>query len=103
MHVRGQPASTGDVVSKYRHCITQNNVDRTLTFDLSQGVRLELADLVKPGIDPLTALPPRIRPYLRHWTGLNRLTPPARIRSRRRNLTHNQMGPVTRVNTGRLR
>lgn len=41
-----------------------NNGYRTFTFDLGSGQRLELADLFKPGVDPLSALPPLARPYL---------------------------------------
>ncbi|WP_049773337.1 hypothetical protein [Segniliparus rotundus] len=36
----------------------------TFTFDLDQGKQLSLADLFCPGVDPLKALPPLIRPYV---------------------------------------
>ncbi len=52
----------------------QNNAYRTFTFDLGQGRRLELADLFKPGVDPLTALPALVRPYLSDV--LDRAQPP---------------------------
>ncbi|MEB3031828.1 RsiV family protein [[Mycobacterium] nativiensis] len=51
-----------------------NNGYRTFTFDLSRGRQVQLADLVKPGVDPLTALPPLIRPYLSE--ALDRAAPP---------------------------
>lgn len=41
-----------------------NDAYRTFTFDLAQGRQLKLADLFKAGVDPLTALPPLVRPYL---------------------------------------
>jgi len=41
-----------------------NDAYRTFTFDVARGRRLELADLFNPGVDPLTALPPLVRPYL---------------------------------------
>ena len=37
----------------------------TWTFDLARGKRIQLADLFCPGTDPLAALPPLVRPYLR--------------------------------------
>lgn len=41
-----------------------NNAYRTFTFDMANGRRLQLADLVKPGVDPLTEIPPLARPYI---------------------------------------
>jgi hypothetical protein len=41
-----------------------NNAYRTFTFDLAKGKQLQLEDIFAPGVDPLTALPPLIRPYL---------------------------------------
>jgi hypothetical protein len=42
----------------------QNNAYRTFTFDLASGRRLELTDLFTAGVDPLTALPALVRPFL---------------------------------------
>lgn len=41
-----------------------NNAYRTFTFDMADGRRLQLADLVKPGLDPLTAIPPLAQPFV---------------------------------------
>ncbi len=41
-----------------------NNAYRTFTFDLAGGRQLSLADLTKPGTDPLTAIPPLAHPYV---------------------------------------
>lgn len=41
-----------------------NNAYRTFTFDMSRGTELQLADLVKPGVDPLTAIPPLAHPFI---------------------------------------
>ncbi len=41
-----------------------NDAYRTFTFDTARGRQLALADLFRPGVDPLTALPPLARPYL---------------------------------------
>lgn len=41
-----------------------NDAYRTFTFDLARGRQLALSDLFAPGVDPLTALPPLVRPYL---------------------------------------
>jgi hypothetical protein len=41
-----------------------NNAYKTFTFDLAHGKQLQLADIVTPGVDPLSALPPLLRPYL---------------------------------------
>jgi hypothetical protein len=51
-----------------------NDAYRTFTFDLARGRQLKLADLFKPGVDPLTALPPLVRPYL--VPALDQATPP---------------------------
>ncbi|MCV7191833.1 mannan-binding protein [Mycolicibacterium brumae] len=40
------------------------NAYRTYTFDMAQGRRLMLADIMKPGLDPLVVLPPMIEPFL---------------------------------------
>ncbi len=50
-----------------------NDAYRTFTFD-ARGRQLTLADLFKPGVDPLTALPPLVRPYL--TDALNQAAPP---------------------------
>ena len=34
-----------------------NNAYRTFSFDMARGTRLQLVDLVKPGLDPLVAIP----------------------------------------------
>lgn len=47
---------------------------RTFTFDLAQNRQLKLADLFRPGVDPLTALPPLVRPYLTQ--ALDQAAPP---------------------------
>lgn len=41
-----------------------NNAYRTFTFDMADGRRLQLADLVKPGLDPLIAIPPLAQPFV---------------------------------------
>lgn len=41
-----------------------NNAYRTFTFDTATGRQLQLADLVKPGVDPLTAIPPLAEPFV---------------------------------------
>ncbi len=41
-----------------------NNAYRTFTFDTSSGARLQLADLTRPGVDPLAAIPPLAHPYV---------------------------------------
>lgn len=41
-----------------------NNAYRTFTFDTAQGRRLQLADITKPGMDPLTAIPPLAEPFI---------------------------------------
>ncbi|MET0703181.1 MAG: RsiV family protein [Mycobacterium sp.] len=53
---------------------TPNDAYRTFTFDLAEGRQLQLDDLVKPGVDPLIALPPLVRPYLS--LALNQARPP---------------------------
>ncbi|MCK0175811.1 mannan-binding family protein [Mycolicibacterium sp. F2034L] len=40
-----------------------NNAYRTFTF--ADGRQLQLADLMKPGVDPLAAIPPLAEPYVR--------------------------------------
>lgn len=41
-----------------------NNAFRSFVFDMGQGRRLMLADLFKPGVDPMVALPPATVPFL---------------------------------------
>jgi hypothetical protein len=41
-----------------------NNAYRTFTFDLASGKQLQLADIVKPGLDPLTAISPLAEPFI---------------------------------------
>jgi hypothetical protein len=36
----------------------------TFTFDLGQNKQLQLADLMCPGVDPLKAIPPIVRPFV---------------------------------------
>lgn len=40
------------------------NAYRTFTFDMSQGRRLMLADIMANGADPLVTLPPLVEPFL---------------------------------------
>lgn len=51
-----------------------NDAYRTFTFDLAQNRQLKLADLFRPGVDPLIALPPLVRPYL--TPALDQAAPP---------------------------
>jgi hypothetical protein len=51
-----------------------NNAYRTFTFDLAGGRQLALADLVKPGLDPLVAIPPLAHPFV--VTALDQAPPP---------------------------
>ncbi|MEN4450108.1 RsiV family protein [Mycobacterium sp. SM3041] len=51
-----------------------NDAYRTFTFDEAHGRMLSLADLLKPGADPKTTLPPLVRPYL--TDALNQAAPP---------------------------
>jgi hypothetical protein len=44
--------------------MTPNDAYRTFTFDLARGEQLTLANLFKPGVDPVAALPSLVRPYL---------------------------------------
>jgi hypothetical protein len=41
-----------------------NNAYRTFTFDMADGRRLQLSDLMRPGVDPLTAIPPLAHPFI---------------------------------------
>ncbi|EFV12253.2 hypothetical protein HMPREF9336_02872 [Segniliparus rugosus ATCC BAA-974] len=41
-----------------------NDELHTFTFDVAAGRQLGLADLLRPGLDPLVALPPLVRPSL---------------------------------------
>lgn len=51
-----------------------NNAYRTFTFDMAAGRQLRLADLIRPGLDPLTAIPPLADPFL--VTALDQASPP---------------------------
>lgn len=41
-----------------------NNAYRTFTFDMAAGRQLQLADITKPGIDPLATIPQLGEPYI---------------------------------------
>src|ERR1700739_649756 len=41
-----------------------NNAYRSFVFDMAHGRRLALADLFKPGVDPMKSLPPATEPVL---------------------------------------
>lgn len=41
-----------------------NNAYRTFTFDMAAGRRLQLSDIVRPGLDPMVAIPPLAEPYI---------------------------------------
>ncbi|ANR91872.1 mannan-binding family protein [Mycobacterium avium] len=41
-----------------------NNAYRTFTFDMANGRQLQLADITKPGVDPLAAIPPLAEPFI---------------------------------------
>ncbi|MGB3483251.1 MAG: mannan-binding protein [Mycobacterium sp.] len=65
------------VVHEVQHTVgdyASNNSYQTFTFDLATKSRLQLANLFKPGVDPLTAIPPLARPYL--IDALDRAQPP---------------------------
>lgn len=63
-------STSGSVTSVVFHEFIQtvgsnaNNAYRTFTFDVAQGKQLQLGDLFMAGVDPITALPPLVRPYL---------------------------------------
>ncbi|GAB3216957.1 mannan-binding protein [Mycolicibacterium hippocampi] len=42
-----------------------NNAYRTFTFDTTNGRQLQLADVVKSGLDPLVVIPPLAEPFVR--------------------------------------
>lgn len=44
--------------------IQANNAYRSFVFDMAKGRRLTLADLFKPGVDPMTVIPPATVPIL---------------------------------------
>ncbi len=44
--------------------IQANNAYRSFVFDMARGRRLTLADLFKPGVDPMKAIPPAAAPLL---------------------------------------
>ncbi|HEX7322516.1 MAG TPA: hypothetical protein VF299_06205 [Mycobacterium sp.] len=46
------------------HGIQANNAYRSFVFDMAQRRRLMLADLFKPGVDPMAVLPPATEPVL---------------------------------------
>jgi len=54
--------------------IQANNAYRSFVFDMAKGRRLTLADLFKPGVDPMTAIPPAAAPVLP--AALNAAAPP---------------------------
>ncbi|KLO39310.1 mannan-binding protein [Mycobacterium nebraskense] len=41
-----------------------SNAYRTFTFDMSSGKRIQLADITKPGVDPLATIPPLAGPFI---------------------------------------
>ena len=41
-----------------------NNAYRTFTFDMAKGRQLQLADLTKPGVDPLAVIPTLAQPFI---------------------------------------
>lgn len=41
-----------------------NNAYRTFTFDMAGGRQLQLADITKPGVDPLSTIPQLGEPYI---------------------------------------
>ncbi|MBI3228570.1 MAG: mannan-binding family protein [Mycolicibacterium cosmeticum] len=51
-----------------------NNAYRTFTFDMAGRRQVRLADLMRPGVDPLTAIPPLAQPFLS--TALDAAAPP---------------------------
>ena len=56
-----------------------NNAYRTFTFDMATGKRLLLADLMKPGVDPLVAIPPLAQPFIEQ--ALDQAPPPHQPRT----------------------
>lgn len=44
--------------------IQSNNAYRSFVFDMAKGRRLSLADLFRPGVDPLQVIPPAAEPLL---------------------------------------
>ncbi len=44
--------------------IQANNAYRSFVFDMAQGRRLTLADVFKPGVDPMKVIPPAAEPVL---------------------------------------
>jgi len=53
-----------------------NNAFRTFTFDMARGKRVNLADLMKPGVEPLGAIGSLGQPYI--VEALDRAAPPHR-------------------------
>jgi hypothetical protein len=51
-----------------------NNAYRTFTFDMAGGRQLQLSDLTKPGVDPLSAIPPLAQPFVQQ--SLDQAPPP---------------------------
>jgi hypothetical protein len=51
-----------------------NNAYRTFTFDASDRTQLQLSDLTKPGVDPLSAIPPLAQPFIEQ--ALDQAPPP---------------------------
>ncbi|QUR67741.1 mannan-binding lectin [Mycobacterium spongiae] len=44
--------------------IQANNAFRSFVFDMAQGRRLRIADIFRPGVDPMTVIPPATEPVL---------------------------------------
>lgn len=44
--------------------IQPNNAYRSFVFDMAKGRRITLADIFKPGVDPMAAIPPAAAPIL---------------------------------------
>jgi hypothetical protein len=56
-----------------------NNAYRTFTFDMAARTQLHLSDLVKPGFDPLIAIPPLAQPFVEQ--ALDQAPPPHQART----------------------
>jgi hypothetical protein len=56
-----------------------NNAYRTFTFDMATGKRLQLVDLIKPGLHPLEAIPPLAQPFVER--ALDQAPPPHQPRT----------------------
>lgn len=71
--------------------IQANNAYRSFVFDMAQGRRLSLADLFKPGVDPMTVIPPAAAPILP--AALDAAAPPHAPGSYPFTVEHWQPGP----------